>query len=126
MLGKFPGAKRPKKGTDTSALHLELIKELTQEAHPGRRQDDVDILQAMWEVLKGCIEQGRMNGGGPYELARGRVPACSRNQCVFRLRGGLDQTVSEGFMGTSLCSEPELALVWKRACPGTASPPQLI
>lgn len=38
----------------------------------GWRQDDVDVLQAAWQLLKNALEQGRMNRGPGGGLSQGR------------------------------------------------------
>lgn len=40
-----------------------LLRKLTYEEHLGRWQDDMEILCHIQQMLKGCIEQGRVDGG---------------------------------------------------------------
>lgn len=60
---KFPGAERLKKKADNSSIISSLLRELTDEMQLGWWQDEVDILCATWETLRGYTGQGRMDGG---------------------------------------------------------------
>lgn len=85
-----------------------LLRDLTYEAPGGRGQDNMDVLCAMWQVLRSYIGQGRLDGGTgacpalgkekmPYVLAGGRAWACARNQRTWGI--GRDPSVSEGIYG---------------------------
>lgn len=104
---RFPGAESAESLT-THDYMKSLLRELTNEAPGGRGQDNMDVLCAMWQVLKSYIGQGRLDGGTgacpalgkekmPYVFAGGRAWACSRNQRTWGR--GRDPSVSEGIYG---------------------------
>ena len=84
------------------------LGELTEEAHSGQQWDTMDICHAAWQVLRGYIEQGRMDrgtgawpapdkGGNVYYACLGRATASLPAQTSALGHGGrVDQIVSEG------------------------------
>lgn len=78
---RFPGAESAESLT-THDYIKSLLRELTYEAPGGRGQDNMDVLCAMWQVLRSYKGQGRLDG------STGACPALEKERkCLTCLLG---------------------------------------
>ena len=60
---KFSGAKGPQEEAVNSIFISSLLRELTHQAHLGQWGGAMDVLRAMWQLLRGHTGQGSVGSG---------------------------------------------------------------
>lgn len=106
-------AERLQEGADNSYHYIKiLLRDFIYQTLFRWQQDDMDMLHAMWQALRCCTGQGRMNrdtgvgaapgkGKTPYMFAKQGNGLFQEPALTSRVFGGIgeDQSISGGILG---------------------------